>query len=117
MSWFNQSLDINERVTLGENNNKKWQFNLNESREISLFVQRQDGYGPNVYVIPDYEINNYNQRLSFSCIQDLTYYSIEHFTNQVYLQKGTYYLVAELPYVGDDMNSYSEFIIRLREIR
>jgi len=110
--WFSNTTSINEVRRIYEGESLEWKLTFERSTPVSLFLQRIDGYGPSVKVIPDYEYKNYKHGLVYRVIVDLSYDNIERFSNTATLARGNYYLVVSLPVEYDGGQSYSEFSIR-----
>ena len=118
MGWFDgNEIDINLNATLNEGKYISWGFGLQESRLIRLSVNRLDGYGVNVYIMSSEEYRHFTQNLMFNVFTDLSFENIESFSNEAWLQKGSYYLVAKLPEHPDGLDSYGKFGIRCEVVK
>lgn len=116
MGWFSGRFKVNTNETLSEGSNRIWSFDLSKTVLMRISVQRLDGAGPNVYIIPKDEYYNYFKGLLFNCMTSLSYQNIEYFSAEEYLSRGSYYLIAELGNRSDGIESYSIFNLRCEEL-
>ena len=118
MGWFSSApMSINETRLINENSSVEWRIKYSNTTLVSLFVQRLDGYGPTVMVIPASEYNNYKRGLAYKVISDLSFENIERFSAEANLARGMYYLVVSLPAIPDGWDSYSQFNIRYETVK
>lgn len=115
MAWFGRN-SINQNVVIHEGNDLVWEYSCDHTKYISMFVQRLDGYGPDVYVLTADEFRLYKRGLSFKYITQLSYENIERFSNEGTLPRGRYFIVARLQQVSDGWDSLTEFAIRFEEL-
>ena len=109
---YGNGININEVISLREGDKKVWQFSLDHTHPVSLFVSWRDGSGINIDVMTDVEYGNFSRGLAYRVKSGLSYESIDSFDNTVNLGAGSYYLVASLPRILEGMESYAEAVIR-----
>ncbi len=105
-------ISINQEISLKEGDKKVWQFSLDHTYPVSLFVSWRDGSGINIDVMTDEEYGNFSRGLAYRPMSGLSYESIDRFDNTVNLGAGSYYLVASLPRIQEGMDSYAVAVIR-----
>lgn len=116
MGWLDTT-SLNQRCTVKEGNYLSWRIGVSSDTWVNLSVYRIDGYGPNLYVIPANEFQNYKDGLTFKIISSLSFENIEEFSRRELLGRGSYYIVVSLPSIPDDRDSISQFNIRYEVVR
>lgn len=115
MAWFN-GVDINEVITLEEGKSKSWNFSLDQTCPVSLNVERRDGAGIDIFVIPADEYYNFTSGKIPRVYTDLSFNNIDSFRNTVSLGAGEYYLIARLQRINEGEESYAVAAIRCENL-